>query len=192
MKNKKPSFIIYITRLSKQLHPKLNLSADAKNYLQNIINSFLDDFMIYISTMMDHNRVKTLSSRDIQSSVRLFFVGELAKHAISIGIKASIRFTSYRSKNSKKISNAKKAGIIFPPSRVRSILENELVDYKIDFRISSESPVYLAAVLEYLTAEILQVSSEECNCKKISVEDIKKGIEKDDELRRTLCRLRLD
>lgn len=191
------SFTIYITRLLKEVNPKLSLSNDSKNYLQNILISFLDHFMIYISTMMDHNRVKTLSTRDIQSSVRLFFVGELAKHAISVGIKAVTRFTAYlpkKSQKSKKITKAKKSGIIFPPSRVRSIIEKELVDYKINFRISSTAPIYLAAVMEYLTDEILQVSGYECiNSKreKITVEDIKKGVEKDDELRRTLCRLRL-
>jgi histone H2B len=40
------------------------------------------------------NKVKTLSSREIQTAVRLMLPGELAKHAMSEGTKAVAKFTS--------------------------------------------------------------------------------------------------
>ena len=40
------------------------------------------------------NKVKTLSSREIQTAVRLILPGELAKHAMSEGTKAVAKFTS--------------------------------------------------------------------------------------------------
>ncbi len=40
------------------------------------------------------NKVKTLSSREIQTAVRLLLPGELAKHAMSEGTKAVAKFTS--------------------------------------------------------------------------------------------------
>ena len=40
------------------------------------------------------NRTKTLSSREIQTAVRLMLPGELTKHAMSEGTKAVAKFTS--------------------------------------------------------------------------------------------------
>ena len=40
------------------------------------------------------NKVKTLSSREIQTAVRLMLPGELAKHAMSEGTKAVAKFSS--------------------------------------------------------------------------------------------------
>jgi hypothetical protein len=41
-----------------------------------------------------YNKKSTLSSREIQTSVRLMLPGELAKHAVSEGTKAVTKFTS--------------------------------------------------------------------------------------------------
>ena len=40
------------------------------------------------------NKTKTLTSREIQTAVRLSLPGELAKHAMSEGTKAVAKFTS--------------------------------------------------------------------------------------------------
>ena len=42
---------------------------------------------------MEHSRKKTLSSRDVQTSVRVTLTGELAKHAVSEGTKAVTKYT---------------------------------------------------------------------------------------------------
>jgi len=193
-----PSFVIYINRVLENLEVHLDLgvklSNEAKRYLQNLIISFIDHFTIYASTMMDQNRVRTLSPRDIQNAIRLFFVGELAKHAILQATKALTKFISFENKkNGVKTSDSEKAGIIFPPSRVRYVLENKLVEYKLDFRISTKAPVYLATVIEYLISEILESSgyrAKDLEKNTIQIEHIKYTIDNDDELRRTLCRMR--
>ena len=41
-----------------------------------------------------YNKKPTVSSREIQTSVRLILPGELAKHAVSEGTKAVTKFTS--------------------------------------------------------------------------------------------------
>ena len=40
------------------------------------------------------NKTKTLSSREVQTAVRLMLPGELAKHAMSEGTKAVAKYTS--------------------------------------------------------------------------------------------------
>lgn len=59
------------------------------------------------------------------------------------------------SKKNKPISKSKKAGLTFPIGRMnRYLREGKYVE-----RVSASTSVYLAAVLEYLTAEILVSNS---------------------------------
>lgn len=53
----------------------------------------------------------------------------------------------------KRISRSQKAGLMFPVGKVHRLLRNRLCK-----RISKYSAVYLTAVLEYLTAEILEMA----------------------------------
>jgi len=58
----------------------------------NIMNSFIHDCLDRIATegarLTKFTKTKTLSSREMQSAVKLILPGELAKHAISEGTKA--------------------------------------------------------------------------------------------------------
>lgn len=44
--------------------------------------------------LMKYNHKHTLTSREMQTSVRLLLPGELAKHAVSEGTKAVTKFTT--------------------------------------------------------------------------------------------------
>ena len=44
--------------------------------------------------LVRYNKKQTLSSREIQTAVRLLLPGELAKHAVSEGTKAVTKYTS--------------------------------------------------------------------------------------------------
>jgi hypothetical protein len=62
------------------------------------LNSFINDIFERLATeaskLAKINKTKTLSSREIQTAVRLTLPGELAKHAMSEGTKAVAKFTS--------------------------------------------------------------------------------------------------
>lgn len=57
-------------------------------------------------------------------------------------------------KRAKAVSRSTKAGLQFPVSRVHRYLRQATHHY----RIASGAPVYQAAVMEYLTAEILELA----------------------------------
>ena len=63
-----------------------------------ILNSFVNDIFERIaaeaSKLASYNKRTTLSSREIQTAVRLILPGELAKHAVSEGTKAVTKYTS--------------------------------------------------------------------------------------------------
>ena len=62
------------------------------------MNSFVDDVFERIageaSRLSSHNKRSTISSREVQTSVRLIFPGELAKHVVSESTKSVTKYTS--------------------------------------------------------------------------------------------------
>ena len=88
------SFSIYIYRVLKQVHPDTGMSKKG----MSIMNSFIGDVFERVASeagkLCKYNGKSTLSSREIQTAVRLTLPGELAKHAVSEGTKAVTKFTS--------------------------------------------------------------------------------------------------
>ncbi|XP_078388981.1 histone H2B-like [Cetorhinus maximus] len=93
-KSRKESYAIYIYKVMKQVHPDTGISSKA----MSIMNSFVSDIFERIageaSRLAHYNKRSTISSREIQTAVRLLLPGELAKHAVSEGTKAVTKYTS--------------------------------------------------------------------------------------------------
>ncbi|XP_072345734.1 histone H2B 7-like [Scyliorhinus torazame] len=91
---RKESYSIYIYKVMKQIHPDTGISSKA----MSIMNSFVSDIFERIageaSRLAHYNKRSTISSREIQTAVRLLLPGELAKHAVSEGTKAVTKYTS--------------------------------------------------------------------------------------------------
>ena len=91
---RKESFSIYVYKVLKQVHPDTGISSKA----MMIMNSFVSDIFERIageaSKLAKYNKRSTISSREIQTAVRLLLPGELAKHAVSEGTKAVTKYTS--------------------------------------------------------------------------------------------------
>jgi len=72
----------------------------------SIMNSFIQDIFERIaneaSQLVRHSNSKTLSSREVQTAVRLILPGELAKHAVSEGTKAVTKYDQSVGKAQKK------------------------------------------------------------------------------------------
>jgi histone H2B len=64
----------------------------------SIMNSFINDVFEKVcaesAKLVRYNKKHTLSSREVQTAVRLLLPGELAKHAVSEGTKAVTKYTS--------------------------------------------------------------------------------------------------
>ena len=88
------SYKLYIFKVLKQVHPDTGISSKS----MAILNSFIVDQFEKIATAAAQlsrvNKKPTLTSREIQTAVRLVLPGELAKHAVSEGTKAVSKFTS--------------------------------------------------------------------------------------------------
>ena len=93
-KKRKESYAIYIYKVLKQVHPDTGVSSKA----MSIMNSFVNDLFTRIAAdafkFAHYNKRSTITSREIQTAVRLLLPGELAKHAVSEGTKAVTKYTS--------------------------------------------------------------------------------------------------
>ena len=93
-KRRVETFSIYIYKVLKQVHPETGISKKAMNIMNSFINDTFERIAMESSKLVRYNKRRTLSSREIQTSVKLLLPGELAKHAISEGTKAVTKFTS--------------------------------------------------------------------------------------------------
>lgn len=196
-KKRTESYSSYIYKVLKQVHPDTDISSKAMSIMNSFINDAFERIAVEAGKLVRYNKKGTLSSREIQTAVRLILPGELAKHAVSEGTKAVTKYTSNarllselaedgsngenkakslkgdgsnieaiarlfrrlvkggRGGSKKKAtSRSAKAGLQFPVGRVHRHMK--LGRYA--SRIGAGAPVYLAAVLEYMAAEVLELA----------------------------------
>ncbi|KAF9958519.1 histone H2B [Mortierella alpina] len=84
----------YIYKVLKQVHPDTGISNKAMSILNSFVNDIFERIAGEASKLAAYNKRSTISSREIQTAVRLILPGELAKHAVSEGTKAVTKYTS--------------------------------------------------------------------------------------------------
>uniref|UniRef100_UPI00398F3135 histone H2B 5-like n=1 Tax=Pristiophorus japonicus TaxID=55135 RepID=UPI00398F3135 len=93
-KSRKQSYSIYIYKVLKQVHPDTSISSKAMSVMNSFVNDIFERIACEASRLIHYSRRHTISSREIQTAVRLLLPGELAKHAVSEGTKAVTKYTS--------------------------------------------------------------------------------------------------
>ena len=93
-RRRRESYSIYIYKVLKQVHPDTGISAKAMSIMNSFVNDIFERIAAEASRLAHYNRRSTITSREIQTAVRLLLPGELAKHAVSEGTKAVTKYTS--------------------------------------------------------------------------------------------------
>ena len=97
-KKAKESYSGYIYKVLKQVHPDTGISSKAMSIMNSFINDAFERIAVEAGKLVRYNKKGTLSSREIQTAVRLILPGELAKHAVSEGTKAVTKFEAATNK----------------------------------------------------------------------------------------------
>ncbi len=87
------SFKSYIAKVLKQVHPETRISKRSIMIVNNFVCDTFDKVATEAAKLCKMNKKMTMTSRDVQSAVRLVLPGELSKHAVSEGTKAMTKFT---------------------------------------------------------------------------------------------------
>lgn len=154
----KINFDRYIYKVLKQVHPDKSINNHAKLSVNAMLHDVARDICERIGTLVRDNGKKTITSREVQTAVRLIMSGELANHAVSEGTNAVVKYTSSASgTKAKPASAAIRSGLQFHPSRAKLLIKKYVPGVH---RVGIGAPIYLAGVLEYLTAEVLELAGD--------------------------------
>lgn len=93
-RRRRESYGIYIYKVLRQVHPDTGISSKAMSIMNSFVNDVFERIAAEASRLATYNKRSTISSREIQTAVRLLLPGELAKHAVSEGTKAVTKYTS--------------------------------------------------------------------------------------------------
>lgn len=88
-KSRTETYSSYVYKVLKQVHPELGISRRAMSTMNSILNDLFERIASEAGRLTRYSKRSTLSSREIQSAVRLVLPGELAKHATSQGLVAT-------------------------------------------------------------------------------------------------------
>ncbi|KAB0395375.1 hypothetical protein E2I00_010459 [Balaenoptera physalus] len=125
-RSRKESYSVYVYKVLKQVHPDTGISSKAMGIMNSFVNDIFERIAGEASRLAHYNKRSTITSREIQTAVRLLLPGELAKHAVSEGTKAVTKYTS---------SNIFKMKLLF-----LSVFRNESFPKNIRLSYSNYSP----------------------------------------------------
>ncbi|XP_068134815.1 histone H2B 1.1-like [Hyperolius riggenbachi] len=82
-KTRKESYAIYVYKVLKQVHPDTSISSKTMSIMNSFVNDIFERIAGEASRLAHYNKRSTITSREIQTAVRLLLPGELAKHTVS-------------------------------------------------------------------------------------------------------------
>ena len=88
------TFKTYIARVLRQVHPKVRISQKSMSIVNSLVQDTFDKVATEAGRLCKLNKKQPLTSREVQTAIRLVFPGELAKHAVSEGTKAVTKFSN--------------------------------------------------------------------------------------------------
>eukprot|EP00069_Balaena_mysticetus_P019567 bmy_12191T0 len=96
---RKESYSLYIYKVLKQVHPDTGISSKAMSIMNSFVTDIFERIAAEASRLAHYNKRSTVTSREIQTAVRLLLPGELAKHAVSEGTKAITKYSNSKKNN---------------------------------------------------------------------------------------------
>jgi histone H3/H4 len=160
------SFKSYIHRVLKSVHPDTNITKDAINSTDGILRVVATRVSNYAQLLTQGTEKKTLSAAEVQSAVRAVFPTELGKHAVNEGTAAVTKYTAAlgektegKDGKSQPQMRETRAGLQFSVSLAEKYIRGF---GQIKYNIGAGAPVYLAAVLEYFTGDLMELAGGAC------------------------------
>lgn len=155
MKNNLNNFDTYIKRLGKTIRDDSSITRESLQVINTMIDFVIKKLSNSIRELMANSKHVIITSRDLQTAVRLVIDGDLAKHAVSEGTKVVTRFYSGGHTFSQK-------RLVFPTGRVEKHFRQYL-DALCKVRLGTCFKHYAAGVIEHLTGEILELAGNWAN-----------------------------
>lgn len=170
-------FDTFISKVLKQVSNEYSITLNAKQQLNSVLCYITRDICNSVFNMVMMSKKRTISVKEIINTIQILFPGDLAENSICEGKKAIQPRTGCRY-NTRQVN----ANIIFPVALLEKFLHN--FGYW-NIMVTAQSPIFLAAVIEYICAEILDTGvlyTKERNHMRVSIRDLELTIRNDTEL----------
>ena len=160
-----------VIRVLKQVHPNMSILEHAHAIVMDIGLAVMESILKAAITIVDGTDMAATSNQPLIAATRMYLTGELAKHAVSEATKACTKFrasfdqpasgaakSSKTSKAAGDRSAEKRAGLVMDLNRCHRVAVAILADAGLNTQIPAESVVALAAIQEYIIAEVLELA----------------------------------
>lgn len=178
-KKKSRFFETYISKLINVHFRNKSITTSAKQQLNNFLCTVARQICDRCERMTILSKKKTISFQEVSSAVSTLFPPTLAENSVKFSNQSAVTFISKRDDTG---SRQNKAELIFPPCVAEKFLRRFGMS---KFKISECAPVALAATLEYITADLLEIASHistDDNRVRITVRDLTLSSQNDPEI----------
>ena len=174
----------YITKVLKKISEKSEITLNARQQLNNFIINLSKKISSTAIDLTEISKKKTISGKEVRNAVRIIMPNDLSNECLSFADDSITHFENETKSeprgaverlaslesplgtrsdivenaglDSKSSSRQSKAGIIFPPSISEKFLRRW---GNSNIMVTSQAPIYLASVIEYIVTEILEDSN---------------------------------
>ena len=170
-------FNIGIKNVLKQVHPDFQLREISTKIINSMIFNLAERLIKMSISIAKYRNIKDITPDEFKTAATIIIPGAMLKHALS---DANNRISSYTKNKNPKLSRERRALLLFSLSTTEHLLRDNNVK-KIDVYTS----ICLTAMLEYIAAEILELSGNivlKKKCIQIKPEHVMLAIRNDDEL----------
>ena len=180
----KQTFSTYIFKtLRDDVGKNLGMSKKGMAVMNSVVTDVFERLMKEARNLATYTKKATVGSKEIVAATKFILPGQLSKHAVAEGQKAVAKFESASGggRGKKSVSRSSKAGLIFPVGRIARHMRKA----RVASRIGAGAPVFVAAVLQYITAEVLDKAKGtlKSGAKRITPRYVNLGIMDDEELK---------
>lgn len=182
-----------IYKVLKLVHPDMMIKKSAKDEMMKLLSHVAGLVISGANKLLISTGKKTMGAWEIQTGLQMAIGGYLGQQAMSEGTKA---FTKYNVSLApgpgprKSTQRAARAGLTLSVPVAEKILRG----YGTAARVSATAPVYLAGVLEYICAEILELAGNATRDDKkatLAPKHVMQAIRRDEELSALFMRVSL-
>lgn len=166
------------------IQPERRINLQVQNELNAIVHYLISKIMHHVGLLMANSPVRTIREAEIHLAVKIVMPGWMKRHAVNSGVDAVIAASQARQRRSVR-GRTRQAGLHFSVPRVEHLIRHYSPSQA--RRVGREAAIYLAAVIEYVITEILEIASN--SDVPISVQDIYYAVRGDDDLRELLAQM---
>ena len=151
---------IYISRLLSQIHKNLSISSAGKETLNMMLQNVIERILNVAQDITFLGNKMTIGGGEVQIGTDIILPEKLGKNCISEARRSIGKFSSQNQgglsdgNRAKPVTKSSRAGLVIPVTRIGNFMRSKTSGS----RQGAGAPIYMAAVIEYLTCELLELS----------------------------------